>query len=80
MFDRTKWTRLPQDRPMLVVGDIEDAGYPFVDTTVWLLDHDWQKIQEWCSQEIGPSLYTWAGSRFYFLNTDDATRFALVWS
>jgi hypothetical protein len=65
---------------MLVVGELEDAGYPFVDTTVWILDDDWQKIHEWCSQEIGHDLYTCIGSRFWFLDTDDAARFALVWT
>jgi hypothetical protein len=83
MFDRTLWTRLPPYKQPLYAGDFEDAGYPYIDVSVdvavsW--NDEWHKVVYWCQKVIGEGRYTWTGSRFWFLDSDDAMRFALAWS
>jgi len=79
-FDKTLWTRLPQEKPTIFWGDLEDAGYPFVDTGMYIWEHGWANLNTWCQREIGEDRYTWIGERFWFLDTGDATRFSLVWT
>jgi len=74
------WDRLPNEKPAVFWSDLEDARYPFVDTGQWVWDDSWAKMLAWCQSEIGEERYTWIGDRFWFLDTDDATRFALVWT
>ena len=74
-----KWTRLPANKQPLEWGDFEDAGYPYVDLSWSPGSQHWDGVHRWCKSEIGEENYTWTGTRFWFLNSEDALRFGLVW-
>lgn len=74
-----KWTRLPANKQPLEWRDFEDAGYPFVDLNVHPIAQHWKNVHQWCKSEIGSANYTWTGNRFWFLNSEDALVFGLVW-
>jgi len=74
-----KWTRLPTNKQPLEWRDFEDAGYPYVYLSWSLCSQHWDGAHRWCKSEIGEANYTWIGTRFWFLNSEDALRFGLVW-
>lgn len=79
-YDRTLWNRLPWHKDTIYVEDFVAAGYPFVDLPFRWWWPEWHVVHNWCTKEIGDGRYMHTGERFWFLNTDDATRFALVWT
>jgi hypothetical protein len=79
-YDRTLWNRLPWHKDTLSGEDFLAAGYPFVDLPIPWWWPEWHTVHNWCTTEIGEGQYMHNGEIFWFLNTEDATRFALVWT
>lgn len=79
-FDAIVWHKLRAT--MLGTGDPKyedfvEAGYPIVTITDL---SEWPKIHVWCNENIQPGHYTWCGSRFIFVNEEDAVKFSLAWT
>ena len=52
------------------------AGY----YKIILTDHsNWNKVHDWCEEELGREHYSWNGANFWFETEEDAFRFALRW-
>ncbi len=80
-FDLLVWHKL---HVVTMVGpgdaryeDFVEAGYPIVTITDL---SEWPKIHVWCKEHIPPGHYTWCGTRFIFVNEEDAVKFSLAWT